>query len=88
MGQGKDKQFRKEVRKQVERDNQAVFQGFMLEISAQPFLQRFIFCMKMAFKRHRLQKGMKAAIKERKKLLKAAKIMDAGKSEQGAANDG
>ena len=46
----------------------------MLEISAQPFWQRFVFCMKMAFKRHNIQKGMKAAIVERKRLLKAQKI--------------
>lgn len=62
----------KHARKQRNRKNNEVFQGFMLEISAQPFWQRFWFCMKMAFKRHNVQKGMKAAIAERKRLLKAA----------------
>ena len=88
MGQGKDKMLRRAAREQVQRDNKAVYQGFMLEISAQPFWQRFWFCIKMAFKWHRLQRSMKPQIAERKKLLKAAKIMDSGKSKQGAANDG
>lgn len=72
------KRLRKEVQKQVGRDNKEVFQGFMLEISAQPFWQRFTFCMRMAFKRHPLQKSMKAAIAERKGLLKAHKIVEGG----------
>ena len=63
----------KHARKQRNRKNQEVLQGFMLEISAQPFWQRFVFCMKMAFKRHVIQKSMKAAIVERKRLLKAQK---------------
>lgn len=68
------KQARKAAREQVQRDNQEVFQGFMLEISSQPFWQRFMFCMRMAFKRHNIQKGMKSHIAERKRLLKAQKI--------------
>jgi len=72
---GKDnKKRRRDVKKQVGRDNQAVFQGFMLEISAQPFWQRFCFCFWMAFKRHALQKSMKAQIIERKRFIKAQKI--------------
>lgn len=71
-----DKRHRRDIKKQVGRDNHRVFQGFMLEISAQPFWQRFKFCMGMAFKRHPLQKSMKAAIAERQGLLKAQKIAD------------
>lgn len=64
----------KKYRRQVGRDNKEVFTAFMLEISAQPFWQRFVFCMRMAFKRHNLQKSMKTQIAERKKMLKAQKI--------------
>jgi len=46
----------------------------MLEISAQPFWQRFVFCFKMAFKRHALQTSMKDQIRARKRLLKAHKV--------------
>lgn len=74
MSQKNDKQRRRDVKRQVERDNKTVFHGFMLEISAQPFWPRFWFCMKMAFKRHALQKSMKPAIAERKRLVKATKI--------------
>ena len=79
MSGKRDKLSRKEIKKQIGRENQEVFQGFMLEISAQPFWQRFWFCMRMAFKRHPLQKSMKAAIAERKGLLKAQKIAAGGK---------
>lgn len=73
---GKDnKKRRRDVRKQFARDNQAVFQEFMLEISAQPFWQRFWFCLLMAFKRHVLQKSMKAQIAERKRFIKAQGVM-------------
>jgi len=74
MNQKTAKKLRKEANKRVNRDNQAVFQGFVLEISAQPFWQRFMYCMRMAFKRHPLQKSMKVQIAERKRLLKAHKI--------------
>ncbi len=73
-----NKKLRREVHKRVGRDNQRVFEAFMLEISAQPFRQRFWFCLKMAFKRHNLQKSMKAAIFQRKRLLKAQKIAAGG----------
>ena len=68
------KNDRRRTKKQVGRDNQRVFHAFMLEISAHPFWQRFWFCLLMAFKRHALQKSMKDAIAERKRLLKAQKI--------------
>lgn len=74
MSGKKDKKLRRVVNQKVARDNQAVFQAFMLEISAQPFWQRFMFCMRMAFKRHALQKSMKDQIRARKRLLKAHKI--------------
>jgi len=74
MSQKNDKKLRRVVNKKAARDNQAVFQAFMLEISAQPFWQRFWFCLLMAFKCHNLQKSMKDQIRARKRLLKAHKI--------------
>lgn len=74
MSQKNDKKMRRVVNQKVARDNQAVFQMFMLEISAQPFWQRFMFCLRMAFKRHALQRSMKDQIRARKRLLKAQKI--------------
>ena len=74
MSQKRDKKLRRVVNQKVGRDNQAVFQAFMLEISAQPFWQRFCFCFWMAFKRHALQRSMKDQIRARKRLLKAHKI--------------
>ena len=73
-----NKKLRREVNKKVGRDNQSVFQGFMLEISAQPFWMRLVFCMRMAFKRHALQKSLKPQIAERKRLIKAQKIAAGG----------
>ena len=72
-----DKKLRRVVNKKVARDNQEIFQAFMLEISAQPFWQRFMFCLRMAFKFHPLQKSMKDQIRARKRLLKAHKIATA-----------
>ena len=69
-----DKKLRRVVNKKVARDNQEIFQAFMLEISAQPFWQRFMFCLRMAFKFHPLQRSMKDQIRARKRLLKAHKI--------------
>lgn len=83
MSQRNDKKFRRVVNKKAARDNQAVFQAFMLEISAQPFWQRFWFCARMAFKRHNLQKSLKNQIVARKRLLKAQKIA-AGQDEKRA----
>ena len=78
MSAKQSKSARKAARNQVARDNQEVFQGFMLEISAQPFWQRFVFCMRMAFKRHPLQKSMKPQVAVRKRLLRAQKIAAGG----------
>ena len=69
-----DKKLRRVVNKKVNRDNQAIFQGFMLEISAQPFWQRFWFCFWMAFKRHALQKSIKEQIAEQRRFVKAQKV--------------
>jgi len=74
MSGKKDKKLRRVVNKKVARTNQEVFQAFMLEISAQPFWQRFMFCLRMAFKSHALQKSIKDQIRARKRLLKAQKI--------------
>ena len=74
MSQKNDKKLRRVVNKKVARDNQAVFQAFMLEISAQSSWQRCWFCARMAFKRHELQKSMKDQITARKRLLKAHKV--------------
>ncbi len=74
MSQKNDKKLRRVVNKKVARDNQRVFQEFMLEISAKPFWQRLWWCLCLAFKRHALQRSMKDQIRARKRLLRAQKI--------------
>ncbi len=75
MSGSNNKQHRREIKKQFARENQRVFEGFVLEISAQAFWNRFVFCMRMAFKRHNIQKTMKNQITQRKRLLRAQDIM-------------
>ena len=80
MSDKKVKKNRQEIKRQYARDNQRVFHGFMVEISAHPFWKRFWFCFKMAFVLHPLQRSLKPQIAEHRRLVRAQKIA-AGQSD-------
>jgi hypothetical protein len=57
----------KRLRRTIKKFNNQVFKDFTVEISAMPFWQRFKFCVRMAFLRHELQRGLKPEIEARRK---------------------
>ena len=58
----------KKLRRVVKKFNMEVFKDFVVEISVMPFWTRLWFCLKMAFLRHELQKGLKPEFETRRKL--------------------
>ena len=58
----------KKLRRTIKKFNMQVFKDFTVEVSVMPFWTRLMFCLRMAFLRHELQRGLKDEIEARRKL--------------------
>lgn len=56
----------KRLRRTMRKFSKQVFKDFAVEISCMPFWTRFMFCLRMAFLRHELQRGMRDEIEARR----------------------